>query len=280
MSRGRDDRSYATGVIDAPGVPDLRVAARSSSADGYPYEGKLAVPDPTLRTGNLLLDALGSAERTEVLANARKRSITVGEVLLSPGDPVHYVAFPTNGALSMVSQPDDSVPVEAATIGLEGASSVHSALGSRTASQELVSQVKGEMITVDVDTFAMKAKDGRFQAVVYGYLEALVVQISITAACNAVHHLNQRCARWLLQTHDRVDSDTFGLTQEYLGVMLGVQRPSVSIAQRTLQAAGCITFRRGSITVVDREALEAVACPCYEMIRSEYVRLVPLALKA
>jgi CRP-like cAMP-binding protein len=238
------------------------------------------VPDPTLRTGNLLLDALGSAERTEVLANAQKRSITVGEVLLSPGDPVHYVAFPTNGALSMVSQPDDSVPVEAATIGLEGASSVHSALGSRTASQELVSQVEGEMITVDVDTFAMKAKDGRFQAVVYGYLEALVVQISITAACNAVHHLNQRCARWLLQTHDRVDSDTFGLTQEYLGVMLGVQRPSVSIAQRTLQAAGCITFRRGSITVVDREALEAVACPCYEMIRSEYVRLVPLGPKA
>ena len=236
--------------------------------------------DPALRTGNLLLDALGSAERMDVLKNAGKRSITVGEVLLSPGDPVRYVAFPTIGALSMVSQPDDAVPVEAATIGLEGAASVHSALGSRTASQELVSQVKGEMITVDVDTFAAKAKDGRFQAVVYGYLEALVVQISLTAACNAVHHLNQRCARWLLQTHDRVDSDTFGLTQEYLGVMLGVQRPSVSIAQRTLQAAGCISFRRGSITVLDREALEAAACPCYEMIRTEYARLVPLALKA
>ena len=184
------------------------------------------------------------------------------------------------GALSMVSQPDDAVPVEAATIGLEGASSIHSALGSRTASQELVSQVQGEMITMDVDAFALKAQDGRFKAVVYGYLEALVVQISITAACNAVHHLNQRCARWLLQTHDRVEGDTFGLTQEYLGVMLGVQRPSVSIAQRTLQAAGCITFRRGSITVLDREALEAVACPCYEMIRTEYNRLVPLALKA
>ena len=237
-------------------------------------------PDPALRTGNLLLDALGSAERTDVLANAWKRSLDVGEVLLSPGDPVRYVAFPTIGALSMISQPDDAVPVEAATIGLEGASSIHSALGSRTASQELVSQVQGEMITMDVDAFALKAQDGRFKAVVYGYLEALVVQISLTAACNAVHHLNQRCARWLLQTHDRVEGDTFGLTQEYLGVMLGVQRPSVSIAQRTLQAAGCITFRRGSITVLDREALEAAACPCYEMIRTEYSRLVPLTLKA
>lgn len=85
-------------------------------------------------------------------------------------------------------------------------------------------------------------QDGQLQGVVYGYLEALVVQISLSAACNAVHQLNQRCARWLLQTHDRVDSNTFGLTQEYLGVMLGVQRPSVSIAQRTLQEAGCITF--------------------------------------
>ena len=271
------------GANDAPGVPDLRVAARSSSADGYPNEGKLAVPDrpdPMSRTGNLLLDALGAAERADVLANAWKRPIAVGEVLLNPGDPLRYVAFPTHGALSMVSQPDDTVPVEAATIGLEGASSVHSALGSRTASQELISQVAGEMITVDVDTFVTKAKAGRFQAVIYGYLEALVVQISITAACNAVHHLNQRCARWLLQAHDRVDGDTFGLTQEYLGVMLGAQRPSVSIAQRTLRAAGCITFRRGSITVVDREALEAAACPCYEMIRTEYTRLVPLTLKA
>jgi hypothetical protein len=173
------------------------------------------------------------------------------------------------------ARPDDNAKVEAATIGNEGAAGLHSALGSRTASQELVSQVEGSMIVVGIDTFAKHAVRGRFQAVIYGYLEALVVQISLTAACNAVHHLNQRCARWLLQTHDRVEGDTFGLTQEFLGVMLGVQRPSVSIAQRTLREAGCITFHRGSVTVVDREGLEAVACPCYELIRSEYSRLVP-----
>jgi CRP-like cAMP-binding protein len=159
---------------------------------------------------------------------------------------------------------------------MEGASSIHSALGSRIAAQELVSQVEGSMITVDADTFARQAREGRLERVAFGYLEALVAQISLTAACNAIHHLNQRCARWLLQTHDRVRSDTFGLTQEYLGVMLGVQRPSVSIAQRTLKAAGCITFSRGSITVLDREGLEAAACPCYELIRDAYTRLVPL----
>jgi CRP-like cAMP-binding protein len=214
-----------------------------------------------------------------VLTDARTTPIQVGTTLFHPGDAIGYVAFPTSGTLSMLAQPDESMPVEAATIGREGAASLHSALGSRRATQELVGQVEGEMITVGIDRFAKRAQEGEFQNLIYGYLEALVVQISLSAACNALHHLNHRCARWLLQTHDRVDSDTFGLTQEYLGVMLGVQRPSVSIAQRTLQAAGCITFRRGSITVTDREALEAAACPCYEMIRTEYSRLVPLHIQ-
>jgi CRP-like cAMP-binding protein len=236
-------------------------------------------PDPTQRTGNLLLDALSQDERVLVLTEARTRPIEVGRALFRPGDAIGYVPFPTSGTISMLAQPDSSTPVEAATIGREGAGSLHSALGSRRATQELVGQVDGEIITIGIERFVKQANEGQLQSLIYGYLESLVVQISLSAACNAVHHVNQRCARWLLQTHDRVDSDTFGLTQEYLGTMLGVQRPSVSIAQRTLQAAGCITFRRGSITVVDREALEAAACPCYEMIRAEYSRLVPLRVQ-
>jgi CRP-like cAMP-binding protein len=236
-------------------------------------------PDPSQRTGNLLLDALDEDERALVLADSRTSPILVGTTLFHPGDEIGYVAFPTRGCLSMLAQPENSTPVEAATIGREGAASLHSSLGSRRASQELVCQIDGEMITVGIERFVKQANEGQLQGLVYGYLEALVVQISLSAACNAVHHLNQRCARWLLQTHDRVDSDTFGLTQEYLGIMLGVQRPSVSIAQRTLQAAGCITFHRGTITVTDREALEAAACSCYEMIRTEYSRLVPLHIQ-
>jgi CRP-like cAMP-binding protein len=233
-------------------------------------------PDLRHPTGNLLLDALSEDERALLLTEARTKPIEVGAALFRPGDAIGYVPFPLRGTISMLAQPDGTGPVEAATIGREGAGSLHSALGSRRASQELIGQVDGEFIAVGIELFSKQANQGQLQSLVYGYLEALVVQISLSAACNAVHHLNQRCARWLLQTHDRVDSDTFGLTQEYLGVMLGVQRPSVSIAQRTLRAAGCISFRRGSITVTDREALEAAACPCYEMIRAEYSRLVPL----
>ena len=231
----------------------------------------------TMESGaNLLLNAMGEDARASMLAKSRRTPIEVGRVLFRPGDAITYVPFPLIGTLSLVAQPDD-MPVEAATIGNEGAAKLPSALGSQTASQELLGQVAGEMLTVPIETFTKHVQEeDRFRDLVYGYVEALVVQISLTAACNAVHHVNQRCARWLLQTHDRVEGDSFGLTQEYLGVMLGVQRPTVSIAQRTLKQAGCITFSRGSITVVDREGLEAAACHCYEMIRTAYSRLVPL----
>jgi CRP-like cAMP-binding protein len=227
------------------------------------------------RTGNLLLDALGEDQRASLVAGCRRTPIEVGQTLFRAGDLVAYVPFPLSGTLSMIARPGD-LPVEAATIGNEGAAELHAALGSQTASQELVSQVAGEMFAIPIETFTKFVQQDRFRSLIYGYLEALIVQISFTAACNAVHHVNQRCARWLLQTHDRVAGDTFGLTQQYLGIMLGVQRPTVSITQRALEAAGCIRFSRGSITVVDREGLEAAACPCYEMIRTEYSRLVPL----
>jgi len=229
------------------------------------------------KVGNLILDAMGDDARASLLEKSRRTPIEVGKVLFRPGDAITYVPFPLIGTLSLVAQPDDDMPVEAATIGNEGAATLHSALGSKTASQELVGQIAGEMITVPIEVFTKHVEEkDRFRDLVFGYIEAMVVQISLTAACNAVHHVNQRCARWLLQTHDRVQGDTFGLTQEYLGVMLGVQRPSVSIAQRTLREAGCISFSRGLITVEDREGLEAAACRCYELIRTEYSRLVPL----
>jgi CRP-like cAMP-binding protein len=248
--------------------------------DECPAGRELSMPaqtDATARIGNLLLDAMAQDDRAALLAESRRMPIVVGKVLFRPGDRVDYVPFPLVGTLSLIAQPDDGMQVEAATIGNEGAAKLASALGSGTASQELVCQVEGEMITVPIETFTKHVEQDRFRDLVYGYIEALVVQISLTAACNAVHQVNQRCARWLLQTHDRVDGHTFGLTQEYLGIMLGVQRPTVSIAQRTLREAGCITFSRGSITVVDREGLEAAACHCYETIRTEYSRLVPLS---
>src|SRR5215207_9291041 len=217
-------------------------------------DGRMAGRGPNF-TRNLLLDALLDEERERLLEGATTHPIELGHVYLDPGDPIRRVMFPISGTLSIIVEPDERHRVEAATVGREGVANVHSALGSRVAGQQLIGQVAGEAISVEVELFA---------------------QASLSAACNAAHHLDQRCARWLLQTHDRADADSFFLKQEFLAMMLGVQRPSVTVAAKTLQATELITYRRGSITILDREGLEEAACGCYEQIRSEYSRLVPL----
>jgi CRP-like cAMP-binding protein len=228
-------------------------------------------------TGNTLLDALEDRERDELLAGSRTRPIDIGSVLHHPGDTIVSVFFPLSGTLSLIAEPDPDHPVEAATIGREGVANAFAALGSREAVQRLIGQIEGEMIEVPIDLFVKLAREpDRLSDVVHGFTEALISQVASNAACNAIHHVNKRCARWLLQSHDRVNSDTFGLKQEFLAIMLGVSRPTVSLAAESLKKSRCITYNRGVISVLDREALEAAACPCYEAIRTDYVRLVPL----
>jgi CRP-like cAMP-binding protein len=227
-------------------------------------------------TGNLLLDALTSEERSSLLRDSDRNRIEVDVVRRHQGDAVTSVFFPTSGTLSVIVDQADG-RIEAATIGREGVCDAYAALGSRVASQEMLGQVTGESIDVSVETFTKVFEEGpTLRPIIHGFIEALFSHASLSASCLALHHVNERCARWLLETHDRVDSDTFDMKQEFLAMMLGVHRPSVSIAAGSLQAAGMISYRRGKITVVDREGLEASACSCYEAIRTQYSRLVPL----
>ena len=227
-------------------------------------------------TGNLLLDALEPEERAQLLDGAMRRPVEPGDTWRRPGDSITSVVFPTSGVLSMLADTGDSV-LESATIGREGAADVFAALASRIAPQLLISQVTGAAYEVPVDTFdKVFTSSPRVSKVIYGYIEALLVQTSMSAACIAAHDVSERCARWLLQTHDRVDTDVFDLKQEFLADMLGVRRPSVSIAAGALQAAGLISYTRGKISIVDREALEGAACNCYEIVRLAYSRMVPL----
>jgi len=228
------------------------------------------------RTGNLLLDSVTSDERGELLARADRRPITPGFFRRRPGEAVDAAVFPMTGTYSVIVQPDE-VSVEAATVGREGVLDVYATIGSRIASQILLAQVPGEAVEIEVETFLKVYREGpQLPKLVHGYIAALFAQAAMSAACLALHRVEERCARWLLETHDRVDVDTFELKQEFLAVMLAVSRPSVSVAAGTLQRAGLITFSRGSITVLDREGLENAACSCYEAVRSQYSRLVPL----
>jgi CRP-like cAMP-binding protein len=229
------------------------------------------------RTGNLLLDALAADERDRLLEGVKPHPIALGEVWLAPGDPIETVAFPISGTMSLIAETGGSL-VEAASVGREGVVDAFASIASRVAAQRIIGQIDGDMIEVPVERFARVYEDSAtIRRLIHGYIEALFVHTSVSAACLAVHHLNERCARWLLQTHDRVDSDTFHLKQEFLALMLGVHRPSVSIAAKTLQAAGLITYRRGNVTIVDRQGLERTSCACYETIRTAYSRLVPLS---
>jgi CRP-like cAMP-binding protein len=232
---------------------------------------------PKDRTGNLLLDALAGDQSERLMAHAEKRGIDIGVALIEPEGTIESVFFPTQGTLSVLAVPEADRRVEAATVGREGAADVFAALGSRIAVHELIGQVPGEMIVIDADTVVREASSpGRFQDLIHGYIQAFFAQTAYAAACNAVHHIDNRAARWLLMTHDRMDEDTFLLKQEFLAIMLGVHRPTVSIAAGALKNAGLIDYSRGVVTVKDRFGLEEAACPCYENTRTAYSRLVHL----
>ena len=132
------------------------------------------------------------------------------------------------------------------------------------------------MVVIDADRFLEASNsDGAFQAVLMRYTQALMTQIAQAAACNRLHNVEQRCARWLLMSHDRVEGDRFELTQEFLGQMLGAGRQAVNGAARALQNQRLITYRCGVITVDDRAGLERASCECYDIIRAEFDRLLP-----
>jgi CRP-like cAMP-binding protein len=234
------------------------------------------------RTGNLLLDALPNDDLNRVLDGESPIAFALHQEVQPPNTPIEHVLFPTSGVVSIVTfleNGNESVKtVEAITVGREGMTNAHAVLGSRISGGERA------VIQIDAKAFEVPAarvveevdRRGRFADLVHGYIQAFWAQTAYGSACNAVHHVTTRGGRWRLQSHDRVDGDTFYLTQEYLANMLGAERSTVSVAAGDLQRKGLIRYSRGRVEILDRTGLEAAACECYEKMRSEYSRLVPL----
>jgi CRP-like cAMP-binding protein len=196
-------------------------------------------------------------------------------VLSEPDQRIEHVYFPTIGVVSMVNEPDDGNIVEFATIGNEGMAGFPILLGSFTMPSRVIVQVPGSALRMRAsELIEVLNQAPALQALLMRYVMALLNQIAQSTSCNRLHEVQERCARWLLHTHDRVNGDGFSLTHEFLGQMLGVHRPTVSIAARMLQQAGLIRYNRGHIEVIDREGLEAAACSCYRLITEQYVRLL------
>jgi CRP-like cAMP-binding protein len=217
---------------------------------------------------NSLLAAVPRKEYRRLLARLEPVTLTFGDVLYEPGETIHHVYFPSASLVSLLTLADGHLALEVGLIGREGMVGIPLALGRKVSSVRALVQGAGTAMRM---TSAHFRKEFRLslplQQELYRYVHALMAQISQTAACNRFHVVEARLARWLLMTHDRVKSDQFRMTQEFLGHMLGVQRVAVTNAAYALQKRKLIRYTRGAITILDREGLEAAACKCYQVVK-------------
>ncbi len=197
-------------------------------------------------------------------------SLTFGDILQEV-EPIRHVYFPVDCLVSLFAQLADRPVVEVGLVGSEGMVGVPLALGVRSSPVQALVQGSGTALRMKAASFEREfRRNGALQAGVYRYIHLLMGQFSQTAACNALHAIEARCARWLLMTRDGVKSDEFDLTHEFLARMLGVRRVGVTVAAGDLQRQGLIEYSRGHITILDAEKLEERACECYRVVRTLY----------
>jgi CRP-like cAMP-binding protein len=201
-----------------------------------------------------------------------------GEVLARPGQSIEHAYFPLSGMVSVVALMSEGLGAEVATVGNEGMIGLPIFLGADSSPFHLMAQLDGEGLRIPAERLAtVLEREPRLSTLLRTYSQAFFVQTAQNAACNGLHSVSQRGARWLLATHDRAQSDSFYLTQEFLAFMLGVARQSIGLAVQELQESGMIAYQRGDMRILDRPALEAASCECYNIVRAEFSRLLGIA---
>jgi len=238
-----------------------------------PSSSPRLLPDGT-PLQNRLLAALPSGDYARILQHLQMNSVVTGRTLQEHGTPVTDVYFPNGGVFSVTNEMRDGELVEVATVGREGMLGVGVFLGDRASAGRTFQQVPdGPLPSMTAGRFVKETAAGPFREVVALYAQANLLQIMQCTACNALHDVRQRCCRWLLQTQDRVGGREFLLKQEFLAIMLGVHRPTVTVVMGTLQQAGLISTRYGRIRVLKPRRLRDASCECYEVIREHFRRL-------
>ncbi|MFI5911975.1 Crp/Fnr family transcriptional regulator [Dactylosporangium sp. NPDC051541] len=227
-----------------------------------------------MRADNFVLAALPDEEFARMAGRLEPVKMEVRDLVYDSGEPIGHVYFPASAVLSMVSVVDGETAVEVATIGREGMSGLPVFLGASASPNTVFAQVAGlalRMRTHELRDFL--THDGALHRLLHRYIQATMVQLSQNVACNRLHTTEERTARWLLMTADRVGDTRFALTQEFLAQMLGVRRATVSITAGVLHNAGLISYTRGLITIDDRDRLAEAACDCYRIVRAEFDNL-------
>lgn len=224
---------------------------------------------------NRLLAMLPRAEYDRLLPLMRPVEIALRETVYRQNAPIEYVYFPRSGVLSMIVVMEEGASVEVGIVGYEGFVGVPVFLNTERSPTQVLCQVSGSALRMPAAAFRDEVrKPGPLQLAVMQYTQTLLNAVSRVTACNQLHTCEVRCARWILATHDRVGADEFPMTHEFLAMMLGVRRASVTVAAGALQQAGLIEYRRGRMRVLDRAGLEAASCECYRLLRDEFDRLL------
>jgi CRP-like cAMP-binding protein len=230
------------------------------------------------REQNHLLAALSEEEFAPLEPWVELINLPRGDVLARPGEPIEYAYFPTSGMISVVALMSQGLGAEVATVGNEGMIGLPIFLGAGTSPFHLMAQLSGQSVRVPAERIEkLLLPEARLTSLLRTYSQAFFVQTAQNAACNGIHPISMRAARWLLATHDRAGSDAFYLTQEFLAFMLGVARQSVGIAVGELADQGLISYVRGQMHVLDRPGLERASCECYAIVRAEFDRLLGIA---
>src|SRR4029453_1939335 len=273
----RTDKFHADGLVE----PRAR-AARAMSWVRYParWRERVDVQLDRSRTSrrNLLLAALPAKDFALLAPHLKEAVLEQGVVLQEQGDRIDQVYFPHDGIISLLAGMRHGDGIETAAIGYEGAVGSFAGLGVRRSHTRAVVQVRGAAVRIAASHFRNAAEESEaVRGIIMQYGEILLIQVQQTAACNALHAVEARLSRWLLQARDRLESNTVKLTHEFLSQMLGVRRTTVTVVANVLQQAGLIRYHRGQLEIVSRSGLEARACECYDAIRRQIGEVTTVA---
>jgi CRP-like cAMP-binding protein len=253
-------------VVSRKNVSDRKHAGASRSS-GHTKANRIAT---VARAGaaNRLLAALPAKEYARLLSGFEPVKLTYGDVLYESGQEMRHVYFPTDCLVSLLTVVEGHRALEVGLIGREGMVGSRLALGSTTSPVRALVQGTGTALRIKSARFLKEFRRSPvLQRALFRFTDALMIQVSQTAACNRFHVVQARLARWLLMTRERLPSREFHLTQEFLADMLGVRRVGVSSAASALQRRKLIRYRRGTITILDQQGLEAACCSCYRHVQ-------------
>ena len=223
-----------------------------------------------VKPNNRILAALPKKEFQRLLPDLKKIELIYGEQIYETGEKISNIYFPESGIISLLSSVGEQAHLEVGVVGNEGMVGLPVFLGVKKSNNQAIVQGKGTAWKMSAKSFGKECKNnGKLHELLQFYTFSLITQISQSAVCNRFHLIELRLARWLLMTSDRMESDEFQITQEFLSNMLGVRREAVNKAASNLQKQNLINYSRGNLIILNRAELEETACKCYQIIKGD-----------